>query len=66
MKLLLAVDIADRIIRARENKGAIDLYGEAGDLISRHPEAHVSRDEVVAVLAEEARNVSISARAGAL
>ncbi|HEV7292700.1 MAG TPA: hypothetical protein VGN79_10305 [Devosia sp.] len=55
MKLLLAVDIADRIIRAARRDDKLDLRAEADDLVQRHPEAEVSVEEVVAVLAEEAR-----------
>ncbi|WIJ25507.1 hypothetical protein [Devosia sp. RR2S18] len=55
MKLLLAVDIADRIIRAARRDHKLDLQAEADDLVQRHPEAEVSVEEVVAVLVEEAR-----------
>ncbi|GLQ57269.1 hypothetical protein [Devosia nitrariae] len=53
MKLLLAVDIADRVNRAAEAAETIDFDAEADALIARHPEAHISHNEVVAVLIEE-------------
>lgn len=53
MKLLLAIDIADRVSRAAEADAPIDFDAEADDLIARHPEATTSHDEVVAVLIEE-------------
>lgn len=58
MKLLLAIDIADRVSRAAETGESIDFDAEADDFIARHPEAHISHDEVVEVLIEEIEAVT--------
>lgn len=53
MKLLLAVDIADRIRDALAGRQIVNVEIEARDLIARHPEAHVAVEDVVATMHQE-------------
>lgn len=51
MKLGLAVDIAEMMTRAALPDW--DPYAKAAHLQKRHPEAHISHDEIVEVLVSE-------------
>jgi hypothetical protein len=53
MKLGLAVDIADILTRAARAGHEFDPHAKAIFLQDRHPEAHVTRDEIVQVLVSE-------------
>ncbi|WP_421952622.1 hypothetical protein [Pelagibacterium sp.] len=53
MKLLLAVDIADRLRDILASRRAFDIESEARTLVERHPEAHVEIDDVVATMLHE-------------
>lgn len=53
MKLLLAVDIADRLRDAGDFR-SFDFETEARALLARHPEAHASVDEVIAAMRQDA------------
>ena len=53
MKLLLAMDIADRLSSAARQQRQLDLHTEARALLARHPEAHASLDDVIAALADQ-------------
>lgn len=55
MKLLLAVDIADRVKNAAAHGGVFDIQSEAQQLMARHPEAHVSVDDIMATMQNEMR-----------
>lgn len=53
MKLLLAVDIADRLRDILASREPFDIETEARSLVARHPEAHVEVDDVVATIRSE-------------
>ncbi|AEQ50362.1 hypothetical protein [Pelagibacterium halotolerans] len=53
MKLLLAVDIADRLRDILASRRPFDIESEARSLVERHPEAHVEVDDVVATMMHE-------------
>lgn len=53
MKLRLAVDFADIVMRAAHSNREIDPDAKAAHLQRRHPEADVSHDEIVEVLVAE-------------
>ncbi|WP_090597459.1 hypothetical protein [Pelagibacterium luteolum] len=53
MKLMLAVDIADRLRDAGDFR-SFDFENEARALLARHPEAHASVDEVIAAMRQDA------------
>ncbi|RUT31101.1 hypothetical protein EMQ25_09510 [Arsenicitalea aurantiaca] len=53
MKLRLAADIADRIAMASRTRDAFDPHSEADALLSAHPEASVTYEQVLEVLIEE-------------
>lgn len=53
MKLLLAVDIADRLHIAALSRKPFDIKGEARALLARHPEAHVSVEDIMATMLAE-------------
>lgn len=53
MKLLLAVDIADRLRDILASRRPFDIEFEARTLVERHPEAHVDIDDVVATMMQE-------------
>lgn len=53
MKLLLAVDIADRLRDILASRKPFDIETEARTLVERHPEAHVEIDDVVATMMHE-------------
>lgn len=58
MKLLLAVDIADWLRNAETDRKPFDIETEARTLLDRHPEAHVSIDDIVATMRSELRGRS--------
>lgn len=53
MKLLLAVDIADRLRDAASGRAISDIETEARTLMARHPEAHVSLQDVADTIRHE-------------
>ncbi|MEQ8445673.1 MAG: hypothetical protein RIB57_07295 [Pelagibacterium sp.] len=53
MKLLLAIDIADRLRDILISRRPFDIESEARTLVERHPEAHVEVDDVVATMLHE-------------
>ncbi|MAN78139.1 hypothetical protein OF122_16750 [Pelagibacterium flavum] len=53
MKLLLAMDIADRLRDILASHKPFDIESEARTLVVRHPEAHVEIDDVVATMLHE-------------
>lgn len=55
MKLLLAVDIADRVRDALAGRVPFDVDTEANALLERHPEAHASIDDIIATMQHEMR-----------
>ncbi|WMT87632.1 hypothetical protein NO932_03215 [Pelagibacterium sp. 26DY04] len=55
MKLLLAVDIADWLRKTETNRRPFDIETEARALLERHPEAHVSVDDIIATMRSELR-----------
>ena len=56
MKLLLAVDIADRLRDAeKDRRRPFDIETEARALLARHPEAHASVDDIVATMRSQMR-----------
>ncbi|WP_147276087.1 hypothetical protein [Pelagibacterium lacus] len=55
MKLMLAMDIADRLREVASSARPFDIESEARHLIARHPEAHVTVNEVIETLTQEIR-----------
>lgn len=55
MKLMLAVDIADRVRDARTSRTPLDIETEARTLLARHPEAHASIEDVIAAMQDGMR-----------
>ena len=55
MKLLLAVDIADRVRDALSGRHTLDFDTEARALLARHPEAHVTVDDIIVTMRHEMR-----------
>ena len=51
--LLLAVEIADAVSKASEDRRPLDAEATASQLADAHPEADASRDEILDVLREE-------------
>lgn len=67
MKLLLAVDIADRLRDAALSRRPIDIMVEAQALLDRHPEAHASIEDVMATMrAEMQADLRMGRPAGAM
>ncbi|WP_417579759.1 hypothetical protein [Pelagibacterium sp.] len=58
MKLLLAVDIADRLGDILASRAPFDIETEARALVERHPEAHVRLDDVVSTMLHELQRQS--------
>lgn len=67
MKLLLAVDIADRMRDVASSRRPFDIKREAKALLARHPEAHVSVEDIMAtMLAEMQADVRMGRSAGVM
>jgi len=53
MKIHLAVDIAETVLRARRRRENVDVATLASELVARHPEAGLTEEHVAEVLAFE-------------
>jgi hypothetical protein len=56
----IAIDIGRIVLEARASEDSLDLSGCADDLLSRFPQAGISRRQICETLKEEAGAVGLS------